>query len=114
MAIIGPIAIAVIDDDQLTVAGGRFRPGDDTVGSGKDGGTGPCRITSYNVCYTKLLRVVEAGEALGIAGGRIAEAADLGLVGEEQTEHAADAGGGERRITSYNVCYTKLLRFAGL
>ena len=41
------------------------------------------RITSYNVCYTKLLRLGTAFAALlaGLA-----------------------------RITSYNVCYTKLLR----
>ena len=42
------------------------------------------RITSYNVCYTKLLR----------------EFGDLGL----------DLDADPARITSYNVCYTKLLR----
>ena len=54
------------------------------------------RITSYNVCYTKLLRP------------------------RQQVEHAeADADQCKKRqvrdpthlrITSYNVCYTKLLR----
>ena len=43
------------------------------------------RITSYNVCYTKLLRSV-----LEINSGNYFS--------------------GKHRITSYNVCYTKLLR----
>ena len=43
------------------------------------------RITSYNVCYTKLLRVNFPGK---------------------------DGSGYGARITSYNVCYTKLLRFS--
>ena len=46
------------------------------------------RITSYNVCYTKLLR---AGALLQAAGG----------LQQDCWPH---------RITSYNVCYTKLLR----
>ena len=96
------------------------------------------RITSYNVCYTKLLRV-EGGRLVGREAER-----DTGLLllGEElgsREPHTADAfkdvgviaalGVGrvefgvdtvkERkgpegliggRITSYNVCYTKLLR----
>ena len=62
------------------------------------------RITSYNVCYTKLLRV----------SGHL----DLHARFEEQaaallgTETALLFGSGflTNRITSYNVCYTKLLR----
>ena len=48
------------------------------------------RITSYNVCYTKLLRfnINEKDTVVGIAA----------------------SGGTPYRITSYNVCYTKLLR----
>ena len=50
------------------------------------------RITSYNVCYTKLLRVgVETG--LGNALDYLNKGASF-------------------RITSYNVCYTKLLRLS--
>ena len=45
------------------------------------------RITSYNVCYTKLLRAED---------------------GEGREAHALGDGAG--RITSYNLCYTKLLR----
>ena len=41
------------------------------------------RITSYNVCYTKLLR--------------------MHMQGQPRTMQ-------QSRITSYNVCYTKLLR----
>ena len=57
------------------------------------------RITSYNVCYTKLLRyVLYARGAVGLGDG--VEASRAGsLVGRG-------------RITSYNVCYTKLLRYA--
>ena len=43
------------------------------------------RITSYNVCYTKLLRV------MGRTTFFVLKSA-------------------QHRITSYNVCYTKLLR----
>ena len=61
------------------------------------------RITSYNVCYTKLLR--EAGKFLsaGILDGT-----------ESPGKVAAGALGKslkKARITSYNVCYTKLLRY---
>ena len=45
---------------------------------------GPDRITSYNVCYTKLLRDEDV------------------LLSRAVTDNL--------RITSYNVCYTKLLR----
>ena len=58
------------------------------------------RITSYNVCYTKLLRFK------GIPR-EVAERSALAL--------AFSCGArrwllGTSRITSYNVCYTKLLR----
>ena len=57
------------------------------------------RITSYNVCYTKLLRIMLKAEGGG--GGRgIYE-----VYSEEEFESAF-------RITSYNVCYTKLLRLS--
>ena len=60
------------------------------------------RITSYNVCYTKLLRVIQphvypklrAGCGTGVGLGQFQEREMPGLT----------------RITSYNVCYTKLLR----
>ena len=49
------------------------------------------RITSYNVCYTKLLRVRR-----------------FGLKGRYRSSRRCLVS----RITSYNVCYTKLLREA--
>ena len=104
------------------------------------------RITSYNVCYTKLLRLGQIGDQRrqrkGQAG-RDEPGIGLGVV----TEHAAEGNGRhdggyghadhadrievvkvgaleldqrraeakrlvdrQVRITSYNVCYTKLLR----
>ena len=57
------------------------------------------RITSYNVCYTKLLRDHSA------AGGHV----DL-LRRSHGLLIVVDHGGDYDRITSYNVCYTKLLR----
>ena len=50
------------------------------------------RITSYNVCYTKLLRGVLGDYALSLGKGYLIH------------------GTLYHRITSYNVCYTKLLR----
>ena len=51
------------------------------------------RITSYNVCYTKLLRYLEKGK--------------FDSTSLSTSRYVAISGG---RITSYNVCYTKLLR----
>ena len=83
------------------------------------------RITSYNVCYTKLLRLLEnlllgGDECLAAAprdrvvflGRRIedlAAAPDEALLDrlvDDRHRHRAF----QLRITSYNVCYTKLLR----
>ena len=50
------------------------------------------RITSYNVCYTKLLRLNQGTDNIYKLQKRLEEV------------------GFYRRITSYNVCYTKLLR----
>ena len=113
------------------------------------------RITSYNVCYTKLLRMqvihmgqvhhvvrdqlvmagashVGVGDAVGVAAVERAVVGQGGFVGwcvahpdpqEAVALHereGAHLGGGRdvavamgvavARITSYNVCYTKLLR----
>ena len=83
------------------------------------------RITSYNVCYTKLLRGRRGrpGRVPGTAGtlahrarledvGGAARAADHGLGLEDVVVARAhvEADGTGNRITSYNVCYTKLLR----
>ena len=91
------------------------------------------RITSYNVCYTKLLRAEEALQLIEeslkmdrfnfgavyekyLISGDKAILADLkalmrGYV-HNFIEFALDYafGGMYGRITSYNVCYTKLLR----
>ena len=42
------------------------------------------------------------GQVFLAVGGGLAHAGDLGVAQQET--------GGDRRITSYNVCYTKLLR----
>ena len=97
------------------------------------------RITSYNVCYTKLLRhifantridadvqrreviprlhAVHIGQRDGALG--LVEHAALGVALEQLADLALAGGhhheigfGGKARITSYNVCYTKLLRWA--
>ena len=129
------------------------------------------RITSYNVCYTKLLRLtmsmMKSGDTLDLSGisGVKADKHSTGGVGDKVSivlaplaaacgvlvpkmsgrglghtggtldklesipgyevrperermirtlRHAGVAivGAGERRITSYNVCYTKLLRLS--
>ena len=51
------------------------------------------RITSYNVCYTKLLRIQS-----------------VAIVHENTNFGNGVAEAEKNRITSYNVCYTKLLR----
>ena len=58
------------------------------------------RITSYNVCYTKLLR--KGGD---IKAGDVIVLRYLGPKGGPGMQYAQAS-----RITSYNVCYTKLLR----
>ena len=55
------------------------------------------RITSYNVCYTKLLRLASSAERLEEIKRLVGMAGSFGVPMEF-------------RITSYNVCYTKLLR----
>ena len=89
-------------------------------------------ITSYNVCYTKLLRIGKGKGAIDAYLG-IDEIIDLVItsysihytklydvvadqfaVGDEDGLVVAGPElGGEYRITSYNVCYTKLLRSPG-
>ena len=100
------------------------------------------RITSYNVCYTKLLRFpfflscyrAQDGRACEIGNGYTKKKKSFvyfliiwGLVllfkgfGDEievenrekvgTLELLVQSGLAAYRITSYNVCYTKLLRF---
>ena len=81
------------------------------------------RITSYNVCYTKLLRTLADLHIAGATDADLLRVAEKACAPEESIHNepvkitpelvreaikAADAEG--RRITSYNVCYTKLLR----
>ena len=67
------------------------------------------RITSYNVCYTKLLRVFCLRRSLWITRGfgsssmRLSSSARVARVRLVEVMSSS-------RITSYNVCYTKLLR----
>ena len=75
------------------------------------------RITSYNVCYTKLLRALDDEAVVHNFVPHVdrwAEFLDRAL---DDLDGALDpgaeparAGQNEGRITSYNVCYTKLLR----
>ena len=75
------------------------------------------RITSYNVCYTKLLRVELTGQDFL---GEDAPPIGTFFAPNLTPVHLADWSDGEIvrairetvdcRITSYNVCYTKLLR----
>ena len=60
------------------------------------------RITSYNVCYTKLLREVRIR--------RMNQGIFTHIDGRGDTDTADGDAQGRYRITSYNVCYTKLLR----
>ena len=95
------------------------------------------RITSYNVCYTKLLRQLHAGNVIRLWSTGLARGIDskpypsrsytvpLTLKSDERVEfyfrvesrsflqfplRLSDVR--TFRITSYNVCYTKLLRIA--
>ena len=72
------------------------------------------RITSYNVCYTKLLRLhIVQGVAQRCGRiGQIGDAAERPQGVERPERGIQHPGGGiqQPRITSYNVCYTKLLR----
>ena len=91
------------------------------------------RITSYNVCYTKLLRVnaAQGGELITVEAQATPSAFEQdvvrGTVWHQQEGWTGNANGwaytrfdnplkgktledGLSRITSYNVCYTKLLR----
>ena len=65
------------------------------------------RITSYNVCYTKLLRFSRCfGGCFAFGGHRSGSSSGFGsCIG-----FALGNFSGHGRITSYNVCYTKLLR----
>ena len=58
------------------------------------------RITSYNVCYTKLLRVLANSQE---SAYKISKSGYKSVTLEGEFFEA-------NRITSYNVCYTKLLR----
>ena len=104
------------------------------------GGFGTLRITSYNVCYTKLLRD-KPMDTLLVVEKRLKSAErkftkveeESGFAPEELLESLKEVSQGEwkakqaktelveanlrlvvsiakNRITSYNVCYTKLLR----
>ena len=86
---------------------------------------GPARITSYNVCYTKLLRIF-LGTAIDDDVANLVIAQLLFLQSEDPEKDISlyiNSPGGVvtaglaiydtmqfLRITSYNVCYTKLLR----
>ena len=70
------------------------------------------RITSYNVCYTKLLRLelaLDAGAGLQQAQVQ-AQQLDVPQCRRHLASGYAQGQALDHRITSYNVCYTKLLR----
>ena len=70
------------------------------------------RITSYNVCYTKLLRTYSAKAIINKKGEQLTDFIYYTL--NEFKDGIAVASDDLTtffiRITSYNVCYTKLLR----
>ena len=71
------------------------------------------RITSYNVCYTKLLR--EYNVPYGFRSKKVFNEDHLRQSMKALQNSILFSGDFERildnvRITSYNVCYTKLLR----
>ena len=73
------------------------------------------RITSYNVCYTKLLRptydvrFVGVNEPLNVTyKANIKQ--NTGIDWKDVNVVLSTAKTNLSRITSYNVCYTKLLR----
>ena len=88
---------------------------------------GYSRITSYNVCYTKLLRpkLLKKIETMNAAGEKrvIRTWSRASTIFPQMVGHTLAIHDGRRhvpiyitenmvgRITSYNVCYTKLLRF---
>ena len=71
------------------------------------------RITSYNVCYTKLLRAGNAAaDGVDLAGHLVADL-DLGAPVVEHHElrrgnHVQSGNAFQRVITSYSIHYTKL------
>ena len=66
------------------------------------------RITSYNVCYTKLLRFDALALSRYLGGGMGGGGGGGDLAGNPRSDFPDTAEW--FRITSYNVCYTKLLR----
>ena len=62
------------------------------------------RITSYNVCYTKLLREEPGVSRCAYKMNKEPEIIEVPAGKFECLNYVA-------RITSYNVCYTKLLRY---
>ena len=68
----------------------------------EDGATERIRITSYNVCYTKLLRSRRWGSTCSWSSGS--------TKGPDGCPRKSSPARSSTRITSYNVCYTKLLR----
>ena len=69
------------------------------------------RITSYNVCYTKLLREIKEkfGDTIYEIVNGVTKINEIyyDTFEEKQSENYRKL---IIRITSYNVCYTKLLR----
>ena len=71
------------------------------------------RITSYNVCYTKLLRRFHFALGLCYREKRMFDEAIRSHRTAVQLSGGMPVMLGWLRITSYNVCYTKLLRLIG-
>ena len=70
-------------------------------------------ITSYSIHYTKLYEALLAlGPDLSVRDGSGRTALDAAFLHPGNVEGAAIAELLVSRITSYNVCYTKLLRRA--
>ena len=77
-----------------------------------------CVITSYSIHYTKLYDDI-AEDGLIFHGRHVVVGDDMEVAGRGDEDVRlgvgfvpVDVGPKQRRITSYNVCYTKLLRIA--
>ena len=71
------------------------------------------RITSYNVCYTKLLRLRYVSVTCASTMGNTTQGVRFQVVSDGRlplSSGVIDNSSYTVRITSYNVCYTKLLR----
>ena len=109
-------AIAAGDFKHISFLAHSLKGATSTLGAGpakeRSAALDQARITSYNVCYTKLLRFIASGMddyvSKPMDTGEVTAAISRALRNGTQAPEPSPAE--MTRITSYNVCYTKLLR----